>query len=1279
MVPLLSAAALAFGQNVNSGSPKYPFPHDGQIPYVAGTVVNISGDTQATYDAAVSSMYVSWYANAVTTSSVCSGCLRVYRDTNSNDTVSEGIGYGLLFAAEMGDQTLFNGLFDYEQSFLDGNGLMNWWISSSGSVEGTGGATDADEDIAMALLMANAQWGSTGTINYQQKFQDQITYIYNTEIGSDGRVYPGDQYQSPYYSSYNEPAWYRCWESHDSEASSHNWANVINWVYNTYFANVYSTYDTGFMPETCTYNGTTYTPATTTMGYDASRYPIRTGLDYLWNGSSAVTTYVGAMAKSVTAGETTQGSWQNEIESYWNIQTGAPSGSNTDGAQVGGALVAMMMLGNQSDVNTLWNMVLPSTQGGRFMDSTTEYNGVNGFQYFQDSLCLWGAMVGSNNFINLACGVNPCGSSTCTPTPTPVPLQCFMLSQPLQNGDDWNATDGYWFTFDWATVSNTPVATPQLAGVSGAASIVDGVDGGADGDIYSARAIGFFDIDGGVTSVVYPPTGTTSQSETVYAGFALGTELSPAGVTSSYQNLDDLEQISFWCKATMAMTVNGTSSVWLRMNLTNPVVATITNGYGNQYGYNFAVTAANTWQQFTIPLSSLGCQNWGTDPETCPPNAGGVSYVLPSVPGGSVPAGEVNALSNITSIDWQTESAVTMTSPAYPVSLTFWIDQVCLTFENASPTPTVVVVNTATLPPTNTPVNQPTATNTPTATPSSTATKTTTSTATLTPTNSTTNTATLTATLSPTFTATNSPTPTSANTATNTPTSTASSTATATPSVTPTNTATSTPTDSATATPTSSPTLTATPSASPTATNTATSTATSTATATPTSTATKTATATPTNSATVTDTSTATSTPTLTPTSTNSGTPTNSPTGTQPTATETPTLTPTGTPTFTATQTDTSTDTSTPTNTATSTSTSTATLTATLTATSSDTLTATNTATSTATMTPTNTTTLTATSTATPTFVNTATSTPTLTASLTATSSMSATPTLTASHTATPTASPTATNSATATPSATTTAVTVSVSAGPNSPTNSSQLPGASNVEVEQVSLNNPSSMAVTLTGLTLSFPAAGNNGDVTGAALLSNGTTVATASFSGTTATFTFSEVLPPSSGATFTLTVNMGSGASGAYAFSVTGASGSNGQAVLFSGLPVTGATVTVAQATSTATATPTSTITSTITATPTSTPSGKSSVVVYPNPSTGAPVSVLPPSYTGTADVKAQVFTTAFRKVQEQDHASMPYGPLTVRMEDDWGNPLADGLYYVVITVDGHRSIAKLLLLR
>jgi len=86
-----------------------------------------------------------------------------------------------------------------------------------------------------------------------------------------------------------------------------------------------------------------------------------------------------------------------------------------------------------------------------------------------------------------------------------------------------------------------------------------------------------------------------------------------------------------------------------------------------------------------------------------------------------------------------------------------------------------------------------------------------------------------------------------------------------------------------------------------------------------------------------------------------------------------------------------------------------------------------------------------------------------------------------------------------------------------------------------------------------------------------------------------------------------------------------------------------------------------------------------VVYPNPSNGGPVSVLPPAYTGNEDVKIQLFTIAFRKVKETLYRSVPYGPLQVDLTDDWGHPLASGLYYVVIEAGGQRSVVKLLLLR
>ena len=113
-------------------------------------------------------------------------------------TVSEGIAYGMLIAVYMGtkdDQMLFDDLWKYSQAHLNGNGLMNWAIASDGTgVTGTGGATDADEDIAFALLMADKQWGSAGSLNYLNLAKAQINNIWLHEIVDSKLAGPGDSW-----------------------------------------------------------------------------------------------------------------------------------------------------------------------------------------------------------------------------------------------------------------------------------------------------------------------------------------------------------------------------------------------------------------------------------------------------------------------------------------------------------------------------------------------------------------------------------------------------------------------------------------------------------------------------------------------------------------------------------------------------------------------------------------------------------------------------------------------------------------------------------------------------------------------------------------------------------------------------------------------------------------------------------------------------------------------------------------------------------------------------
>jgi len=63
-----------------------------------------------------------------------------------------------------------------------------------------------------------------------------------------------------------------------------------------------------------------------------------------------------------------------------------------------------------------------------------------------------------------------------------------------------------------------------------------------------------------------------------------------------------------------------------------------------------------------------------------------------------------------------------------------------------------------------------------------------------------------------------------------------------------------------------------------------------------------------------------------------------------------------------------------------------------------------------------------------------------------------------------------------------------------------------------------------------------------------------------------------------------------------------------------------------------------------------------------------------------VKVELFTTAFRKVLQSDFDNIPTGTkVSIDLNDNWGRPLASGIYYVVVTTGQSRSIGKLLILR
>jgi endo-1,4-beta-D-glucanase Y len=117
-------------------------------------------------------------------------------------TVSEAIGYGMIIVAYMAGydehaKEIFDGLWDFYKKHPSENCqyFMAWQQLSNCQTnpnEGTSSATDGDEDVAYALLLADKQWGSNGKINYLSEAKKIITALKECAFSTKGYPLLGD-------------------------------------------------------------------------------------------------------------------------------------------------------------------------------------------------------------------------------------------------------------------------------------------------------------------------------------------------------------------------------------------------------------------------------------------------------------------------------------------------------------------------------------------------------------------------------------------------------------------------------------------------------------------------------------------------------------------------------------------------------------------------------------------------------------------------------------------------------------------------------------------------------------------------------------------------------------------------------------------------------------------------------------------------------------------------------------------------------------------------------
>jgi len=432
---------------------------------------------------------------------------------------------------------------------------------------------------------------------------------------------------------------------------------------------------------------------------------------------------------------------------------------------------------------------------------------------------------------------------------------------------------------------------------------------------------------------------------------------------------------------------------------------------------------------------------------------------------------------------------------------------------------------------------------------------------------------------------------------------------------------------------------------------------------------TKTFTGTPTNTFTPTNSSTKTFTPVNTSTFTFTSTSTNTAS-----STNTKTSTPVNTPTFTSTNTPTNTYTRTFTqvNTPTPTFTSTNTFTQVNTATSSWTPVWTNTATKTSTPTAVFTNTFTQVNTATDTWTPLFTNTPTFTLVNTATYTWTGTSTATKTFTPVNTPTSTATSTWTAVWTNTSTFTSVNTATSTNTPIFSNT---PSNTPTVTLSPTPTFTFTPVWTATDTRTPTNTFSPTWTHTSTLTSTPTATLTDSFTPTATFSPTPTFTATDSMTATSTATDTSTATGTYTSTKT-----------FTPTFTWTFTHTFTPTdTFTHTNTPTQTFTPTQTYTPTSTYTQAPTPVtghigIYPNPAPAETVYILPPYYSGVSNVRIEIFTLGFRKVIDLTMDSVPTGmAITVRLVNRFGNPLANGLYYVVVTTRNGRTTGKLLVIK
>ena len=307
-------------------------------------------------------------------------------------SVSEGHGYGMLLTVLMAGhdpeaRKYFDGLYYFfkDHPSQKSPNLMAWRQMEGCITEADdlGTATDGDMDIAYALLLADAQWGSGDAINYRQEAIYVIQAIMQNEINPEvWSILLGD-WADPtqpiyYFSTRTSDFMPNHLRAYQAASGDDRWKLALEKGYGlvSILQTTYSP-NTGLLPDFI--QDTNLSPRPADPGflesphdgryfYNACRDPWHIGVDYLLSGdlrakqaiepiNTWLIDHLGGNPALIRAGYALDGS-DIEDNDYTSLAFVAPLG------------VAAMMDGSHQDwLNNIWDLVVNKEMEGYYEDT----------------------------------------------------------------------------------------------------------------------------------------------------------------------------------------------------------------------------------------------------------------------------------------------------------------------------------------------------------------------------------------------------------------------------------------------------------------------------------------------------------------------------------------------------------------------------------------------------------------------------------------------------------------------------------------------------------------------------------------------------------------------------------------------------------------------------------------------------------------------------------------------------------------------------------------------